>query len=361
MSLSAEPERRQSETGAAGPLSAGTVSDDTVTGETAPARAGGANRAPSRRRPGHSRPSPRRKEKAKSREATAERGILSQHDLRRPGVRTGVRGAQAALLAALVLAALGPVLWLAKAAVSTTQDSIREPLALWPGGIQWHNLGDAWNRIEIDMYLANTFWVAGGSSALSLFTALTGGYALSVLRPKYGPAVTAAVLATLFVPTVVVLVPLYLSILDVPLLGVNLLNSFWAVWLPAAANSFVVLIVKKFFDQLPRELFEVARLDGAGPFRIFWYIVLPMSRPIVGVVALLTFMTGWKEFLWPLLVLPDNDRQPLSVALPRLAETSELSLLMAGLFISVIVPMLLFLVFQRQFLRAAGQSGAIKG
>jgi multiple sugar transport system permease protein len=291
----------------------------------------------------------------------AERGVLSAHDLGRPGVRWGVRAVQVVILLALLTLALGPLLWLAKAAVSTTQDIIREPLALWPSGIQWGNLADAWNRIEISTYLVNTFWVAGGSCALSLFVALTGGYALSILRPKYGPIITAAVLATLFIPGVISLVPLYLTILDVPIAGINLMNSFWAVWLPAAANSFFVLVVKRFFDQLPRDVFEAAKVDGAGPLRIFVSVVLPMSRPIIGVISLLGIIAGWKEFLWPLLVLPDSKKQPLSVALPRLTETAEQSLVMAGLFISVIVPVLLFLVFQRQFLRAAGQAGAVKG
>ncbi|WBB61779.1 carbohydrate ABC transporter permease [Streptomyces sp. WMMC500] len=291
----------------------------------------------------------------------AERGILSPHDLARPGLRAGLAAGRTAVLLALVVAAVGPVLWLAKAAVSTTRDTLRDPFALWPGGVQWGNLDRAWNTVGIDTYLANTFWVAGGSSVLGVFVAVTGGYTLSVLRPRYAKALTGVVLATLFVPSVVVLVPLYLTVLDVPVVGVNLLNSFWAVWLPAAANSFVVLVVKQFFDRLPRELFEVAKVDGAGPFRIFWHLVLPMSRPVVGVAVLLTFVTGWKEFLWPLLVLTDAEKQPLSVALPRLSETAEMSLLMAGLFISVLIPMALFLVFQRQFLRAASQSGAIKG
>ncbi|WP_419996203.1 carbohydrate ABC transporter permease [Streptomyces boninensis] len=290
-----------------------------------------------------------------------ERGVLSTHDLNRPGVRGTLGAGRVIVLLALLTACVGPVLWLGKAAVSTTKDTLREPFALWPSGVAWSNLGEAWSTVRIGKYLANTFWVAGGSSLLTLVVALTGAYALSVLRPRYAAVLNAAVLATLFVPTVVVLVPLYLTVLDVPLLGTNLLNSYWAVWLPAAANSFIVLVVKRFFDQLPRELFEVAKVDGAGPYRILWHIVLPMSKPVVGVAALLTFVTGWKEFLWPMLVLPDAEKQPLSVALPRLSETAELSLLMAGLFMSVIIPMVLFLLFQRQFLRAAGQSGALKG
>jgi multiple sugar transport system permease protein len=169
------------------------------------------------------------------------------------------------------------------------------------------------------------------------------------------------VLSTLFVPAVVLLVPLYLTVLEPPLLGVSLINTFWAVWLPAGANAFNVLLTKRFFDNLPQEIFDAARIDGAGPYRVFWSVLLPMSRPILGVVSVFAFISAWKDFLWPLLVLPDPDIQPLSVRLPTLARSTELDVLLAALTISALIPMVLFLVFQRTFLRSAGLSGALKG
>ncbi|WP_159621370.1 carbohydrate ABC transporter permease [Ruania rhizosphaerae] len=291
----------------------------------------------------------------------SERSILSVHDRKQPGVRVGLTLLSILVVGTLVLISAGPLLWLFKSAVSSTQDILREPFGLWPSGIQWGNLYDAWTRIEFGKYLGNTVWIAVGSWFFGLLVATTGGYALSVLRPRYGKVVSALVLATLFIPGVISLVSLYLTVLDVPLVGVNLLNTFWAVWLPSAANAFNVLIMRRMFDALPHELFEAAKIDGAGPFRIFAFLVLPMSTPIIGVVSLLTIVQAWKEFLWPLLVLPDADKQPLSVALPRLQETAETSLMMAGMFISVIIPVALFLLFQKQFLRGAGQAGALKG
>ena len=290
-----------------------------------------------------------------------ERSVLSENDRRRPAVRTGLRVLVVVVVGGLLLISGGPLFWLFKSAVSTSQDIIREPFGLWPSGIQWQNLSDAWNLVHIGRALLNTVWIALGSWFFGLLVALTGGYALSVLRPRYGPIITGAVLATLFVPGVVSLVASYLIILDVPIVERNLINTFWAVWLPAAPSAFNVLLMKRVFDRLPRDLFEAAKVDGAGPFRIFWSIVLPMSKPIIGVISLLTIMAAWKEFLWPMLVLPDPAMQPLSVVLPRLEQTSEMSLLMASLFISVIIPVVLFLLFQRQFLRGAGQAGALKG
>src|SRR5690606_17973638 len=99
------------------------------------------------------------------------------------------------------------------------QDTLRDPLALWPNGIDLANLVEAWSRVEIDRYFLNTVLIALGVWAVQLIVSTTAGYALSVLRPKYGPALTWLVLATLFVPSIVLLVPLYLTILDPPLLG----------------------------------------------------------------------------------------------------------------------------------------------
>ena len=162
-------------------------------------------------------------------------------------------------------------------------------------------------------------------------------------------------------PGVISLVALYLTVVKVPLLNINLLNTFWAVWLPSAASAFNLLLVQRSFQALPSEIFDAARIDGAGATRIFTALVLPMSRPILGVVSLLTIVAAYKDFLWPLLVLTDADMQPLSVALPRLEQSTELSVYLAALFLALLIPIALFIVFQRQFLSAAGSSGAVKG
>ncbi|MGW6196852.1 carbohydrate ABC transporter permease [Kribbella sp. NPDC055110] len=289
------------------------------------------------------------------------RGILSPADWRRPRVRWTTLGLHGVLLGLLFLVGLGPMVWLAKAAITPTQDTLRSPLALWPHGVDWSNLATAWTRVEVDKYFLNTVVLAAGSWFMQLLVATTAGYALSVLRPRYGKAITAVVLATLFVPSVVLLVPLYLTIVDPPLLKASLINSFWAVWLPAGANAFNILLVQRFFDNLPREVFEAARVDGAGPFRLFWSVVLPMSRPILGVVSVFAVIGAWKDFLWPMLVLPDPKLQPLSVRLPALQKFVELDVFLAALAISTVIPVLLFGVFQRFFLKTGALNGAVKG
>ncbi|WP_428830440.1 carbohydrate ABC transporter permease [Cellulomonas endometrii] len=306
------------------------------------------------------RPPPRARRPRRRRDEE-DRAALSPADWRRPLVRRSMRLSHAVLLVLLVVCGLGPLLLLAKFAVTPTQDILRTPLSVFPNGVAWGNLSAAWTDVQVSRYFLNTVVLAAGAWASQILVATTGGYLLSVLRPRWGKVVQAAVLSTLFVPAVVLLVPLYLVILDPPVWGESLMNSYWAVWLPAGASAFNVLLVQRFFDSLPREVFEAARVDGAGPFRLFWSIVLPMSRPILGVVSVFAVIASWKDFLWPLLVLRDPDIQPLSVRLPSLQATTDLGVLMAALAISTLIPVLLFLVFQRLFLRGAGLGGAVKG
>ena len=165
---------------------------------------------------------------------------------------------------------------------------------------------------------------------------------------------TGLVIATIFVPPIVLLVPLYLTIVDVPLVHVRMIDSYWAIWLPAGASAVNVVLIKRFFDNLPREIFEAARVDGAGPFRLFWSIVLPMSRPILGVVSVFAVIATWKDYLWPLLVIRNPNLQPLSVRLPTLQPSTDLGVFIAALTISSLIPIVLFLLFQRLFLSGAG-------
>lgn len=289
------------------------------------------------------------------------RGFTSAFDRRRPAIRWVRRALQVALLIFLLIGALGPLLWLAKSAVTPTQDTLRHPLSIWPHGADWVNLKTAWVDLGLGRYFVNTMIIALGSWATQMIVATTAGYALSILKPRYGRILYGAVLATMFVPTVVLLVPLYLTVLNMPVVHVSLVNTFWAAFLPAGASAFNVAIMKRFFDNLPTEIIEAARVDGAGDLRMFRSIVLPMSRPVLGVVSVFAVLAAWKDFIWPLIVLPDPSKQPLSVRLPALSQVTELGIFLAALLISTTIPIVFFLIFQRFFLRGGGLDGAVKG
>jgi multiple sugar transport system permease protein len=291
----------------------------------------------------------------------ADRGIVSAADWRRSRVRLAMRILQGTTLLFLLIVGLGPLLWMVKSSITPTQDTLRMPMALWPHGFDLGQLATAWSRTHIDRYLLNTVWIAAGSWLVQIVVATTAGYALSVLKPRFHRILSGLVLATLFVPALVLLVPLYLTVVDLPIVHVRMIDTFWAVWLPAGASAFNVVVIKRFFDNLPREIFDAARVDGAGPFQLFWRIVLPMSRPIIGVVSVFAVIATWKDYLWPLLVLRKPELQPLSVRLPTLQPTTDLGVFIAALTISSLIPIVLFLLFQRLFLRGPGLSGAIKG
>jgi multiple sugar transport system permease protein len=290
-----------------------------------------------------------------------DRALLSALDWRRPRIRYTIGTAQVLLFIGLVVLGLGPLLWLAKSAITPTSDTISQPMAMFPNGFAWRNITNAWTDVRVGRYFWNTILLAFGSWISQLVVATTGGYALSVLRPKYAKFVTGLLLTTLFVPAVVLLVPLYIEIVHPPVIHTSFIDSYWAVWLPAGASAFNVVLVKRFFDNLPREVFEAARVDGAGAFRLFFSVVLPMSRPILGVVSVFAVLASWKDFLWPLLVLTDPDKQPLSVRLPSIQPQTELGVFLAALFIATLVPIAAFLIFQRSFLRGSGLGGAVKG
>ena len=289
-------------------------------------------------------------------------GLLSHNEWARRDLKWLFGSAQALLFVLLILIGLGPVVWLAKGAITPTIDTLRNPLALFPHGAAWSNLTEAWSQVNVGRYFWNTVVLALGSWLCQIVVATTGAFALSVLRPAWGKYVYWLLLGTLFVPAIVLVVPLYIEIVHPPLINHSFAESYWAIWLPAGASAFNVVLMKRFFDNLPRELFEAAKIDGAGPVRLFFSIVLPLSKPILGVVSVFAILAEWKNFLWPFLVLTNSpDRQPLSVRLPAIQPQTQIGVLLASMLIASLVPLIGFLVFQRTFLRGTGLGGALKG
>ncbi|RZQ60620.1 carbohydrate ABC transporter permease [Amycolatopsis suaedae] len=266
----------------------------------------------------------------------------------------------ALVFAGFALAFLFPLYWAVTGAMKPAEELARIPPTLVPQTWEPQSFAQAWDQMDLGRFFLNTVVVAAGAWAVSLAVDVPAAYALSKLRPRFGNAVLGMMLVTLMLPSAALLVPTYLTITDVPLIGVNLLNNPAAIWLPAAANAFNVYLLKRFFDQIPDELLEAATMDGAGPVRTLLRIVLPISRPILAVVSILVVVAAWKDFIWPLLVLQDPSTQTLSVLLQRVAEFMPLNLLIAGMVLASVPMIALFLVFQKQVL-AGLTAGSIKG
>ncbi len=290
----------------------------------------------------------------------SDSGFLIASELRHPRRRLTLGLVHGLVFVAIAIAGIGPLLWLVAASLNTTSEVLSDPVGVFGRMTQWHNYLDAFRNVDTAQLLLNTVAVAFGSALMTVVVALSAGYVIAILRPRWAPVLAGGVLATIFLPAVVSLVPLYLTTVDMFGTGLSLQNTFWAVWLPAGANAFAVLLVTGYLRSLPRELIEAAAIDGAGPLRTLWAIVLPLSRPILGVVALLAAIGAWKDYLWPSLVLTNPSMRPISVALPIIERSTDLATFFAVLVVASIVPIALFLIFQRPLLASAGATAGIK-
>ncbi|MFJ6665253.1 carbohydrate ABC transporter permease [Streptomyces sp. NPDC091383] len=291
---------------------------------------------------------------------TATRTLISPATLARPRGRAIYWTVFTAVVVLFALAFLFPVYWMVTGAMKSPDEVARTPPALVPQ--HWHTgaYTDAWDLMQLPQHLWNTVVQAAGAWALQLVFCTAAAYALSKLRPAFGKVILGGILATLMVPAQALVVPKYLTVADLPLLHTSLLNDPLAIWLPAVANAFNLYLLKRFFDQLPRDVLEAAEIDGAGKLRTLWSVVLPMSRPVLGVVSIFALVAVWQDFLWPLMVFSDTDKQPISVALVQLSQNIQLTVLLAAMVIAGIPMVALFLVFQRHII-AGISAGGTKG
>lgn len=283
------------------------------------------------------------------------RTLISPATLARPRGRALYWTVFATVVVLFALAFLFPVYWMVTGAMKSPDEVTRTPPTLVPE--QWRLGGytDAWDLMQLPQHLWNTVVQAAGAWAFQLVLCTAAAYALSRLRPVFGKVVLGGILATLMVPAQALVVPKYLTVADL-----GLLNDPLAIWLPAVANAFNLYLLKRFFDQLPRDVLEAAEIDGAGRLRTLWSIVLPMSRPVLGVVSIFALVAVWQDFLWPLMVFSDTDKQPISVALVQLSQNIQLTVLIAAMVIASIPMVALFLVFQRHIV-AGISAGSTKG
>ncbi|MFC8076887.1 carbohydrate ABC transporter permease [Streptomyces sp. NPDC057307] len=263
-------------------------------------------------------------------------------------------------LIGFTLAFVFPLYWMATGALKSSSELADPDITLLPQS--WHpeSYTGAWTNVGLGKHFLNTLVLALGAWLFQLLVAVSAAYALSKLRPLLGNVILGMMLATLMLPVSALLVPTYLTVVDIPVLHLNLINTPWAIWLPAAANAFSIFILKRFFDQIPAELLDSARIDGAGPLRVLVSVVLPLSRPVLAVVSIFAVVGVWKDFLWPMLVLPDPARQPITVALNRLSEFMPANQLLAGMVMASVPLLVLFLIFQRHII-AGLTAGSLKG
>ncbi|MCD9589172.1 MULTISPECIES: carbohydrate ABC transporter permease [Streptomyces] len=288
------------------------------------------------------------------------RTLVSPAALARPRGRAVYWTVFTAVLALFVIAFLFPVYWMVTGAMKSPDEVAKTPPTLVPEQWRFSGYTDAWDLMQLPQHLWNTVVQAAGAWLFQLVLCTAAAYALSKLRPAFGKVILGGILATLMVPAQALVVPKYLTVADLPLIHTSLLNDPLAIWLPAVANAFNLYLLKRFFDQIPRDVLEAAEIDGAGRLRTLWSIVLPMSRPVLGVVSIFALVAVWQDFLWPLMVFSDTGKQPISVALVQLSQNIQLTVLIAAMVIASIPMVALFLLFQRHII-AGISAGSTKG
>jgi multiple sugar transport system permease protein len=288
------------------------------------------------------------------------RTLISRVQLSRRGGRRAYWISLSAVVLLFTLVFLFPLYWMITGGFKSTRQLIKNPPDLLPLHPQLSPYRTAWTELHMGRLLLNTLVYAGGALLLQLTFCVAAAYSLSKLRPVLGNVILAMMLATMMIPAAILIIPQYLTVLDLPLVHWNLINTPWVIWLPSVANAFNIFLLKRFFDSIPKDLLDAASIDGAGPLRSLRSIVLPMSRPILGVVSIFTVIAVWKDFLWPLLTLTDPNKMTLNVGVNNAAANMQENVLIAGLAMASLPTIAFFLLFQRNIMSGL-TSGAMKG
>jgi ABC-type glycerol-3-phosphate transport system permease component len=267
------------------------------------------------------------------------------------GSRFGVRLVVVMVAAAVVFL---PLYFMVVIALSPRSDVFDRELHLLPSTWTLGNFRELFTDYPVWLWMGNSFTIALITTALTVTLNLGAGYAFAKTRFRGDSLLFLVLLSTLMIPLQAVVIPQFRLVSELGIYG-----TFWAVILPGTASAFGIFLSRQFMTAIPDELLEAGRIDGANDLQVFVRIVLPLCRPLVAVLTLLTFMYHWNDFLWPLIALKDRELYTLPVALGYLDGQYETNYggIMAAAFVSSIPMVALFLLFQRSFVQGFARSG----
>lgn len=250
--------------------------------------------------------------------------------------------------------ALVPFIWMVSGSFRPESDFFGNPASLIPGQWTLHGYRAIWDELPFARLLANSFIFAGITTVLLLLFDSMCAYALSRLRFRGQTLLFWLVIATLMIPFQVTLIPVFIE-----LFHFGWLNTYQGLIIPRAASAFGIFMLRQFFISIPRELDEAARIDGAGRFRIYWRIILPLSKPALATLAVIQFMTLWNDLLWPLVVTNSTDMRTLPAALTLFGgqHVTDHAVLLAGATISLVPLAVAFFLAQRYFVAGIATTG----
>jgi len=242
--------------------------------------------------------------------------------------------------------------------VKTEAELLRLPPTWIPKAPTLDNYRRLFDQLNFPRYFANTTLIASVITLSNLLCDAMGGYALAKLRFSGRRVLFLFILGTMMIPGSVTLIPAFILISKL-----HLVNSFAGVILPSIVSSFGIFLMRQYMLGIPDELLDAGRIDGASEWYLFWRIALPLSRPALATLAILTFLASWNEFLWPLIVLNDSDKYTLQLALATFAigeHSSDYGMLMAGSVVIILPILVVFTAMQRHFTRGIALTG-LKG
>jgi ABC-type glycerol-3-phosphate transport system permease component len=261
------------------------------------------------------------------------------------------------LLIVGAIIALTPIVWLIAATTKGSDDMFHYeffPPLSHITGVDYHDL---FTKSPFLRYLINSVFVTSAIVIVQLFFSSLSGFALAKYQFRGKNAVMALMLGTLLLPAQLTMAPLY----DL-LYHLGMIDSYSGLIVPAAVSVFGTFLFRQSMAQVPDELLQAARIDGCSEFRIYWDVVMPVSRPMVGAFCLISFMGAWNNFLWPQIVLHRQELFTLPIGLNQLVTiyNTNYGMLMAGTLLSVVPVVILFVLLQREFV-AGLTAGAVKG
>lgn len=265
------------------------------------------------------------------------------------------RGAMVLVLAGSAGVTLVPLIWLLAASLKGPDDLFH--YLFFSPRPALTNFRELFREIPFFRFLMNSFFVAGTTVMVQLFFSSLGGFALAKYEFPGKRPIMVLMLATMMIPGQVLMAPLYELIYRL-----GLVDSYLGLIVPGAVSVFGMFLFRQSMMQIPDELLHAARIDGCSEFRIYWEIALPVSRPMIGAFSLIAFMGSWNSFLWPQIILHNEQRFTLPIALNQMVGlySQQYGTLMAGTLLSVLPVMLLFLLLQKEFISGL-TVGAVKG
>jgi multiple sugar transport system permease protein len=262
-------------------------------------------------------------------------------------------------LSAMALIFLMPLFWMLSTSLKPKSQWFAKELAWIPKTITTKNYETLLHnqQVPIGRWFLNSAMIAIVSTVLILIIDALAAYAYARMEFRGRKFLFGLLLATLFLPGIMFVVPNFLTIYRL-----NLLNNYAGVIMPGLAGVFGVFFLRQFFESLPKDLEEAAYLDGASSFQTFFYVALPLAKPALATLGIITFMASWNDFLWPLLILRDRKLQTLPPGLSTLqsAYTSEYGQMMAGAVITAVPVLLIYVLLQRYIVQSVASTG-LKG